>query len=128
MRECLNGPRDLEAQKVGDKIADTQTSATTVLITEVAVPLSLKGEGPSAQIAEVSLQNRIQNMISAIARKVWAISSSKVVVAVNAVISADVISWIAGNELLIVKFYETVTPQYPYWFDAIKQIITKTLM
>ncbi|MEH6834511.1 MULTISPECIES: hypothetical protein [Falsihalocynthiibacter] len=66
MREYLNGPRDPEAQKVDDRIADTRTSATTVLIAEAAVPLSLldqdaaKGEGPSAQIAEVSLQNRIK--------------------------------------------------------------------
>ncbi|AML51106.1 hypothetical protein [Falsihalocynthiibacter arcticus] len=133
MRKYLTGPRDPEAQKVGDRIADTLTSATTVRIAEAAVPLSpdqeaAKGDGASAQMAEVSLQNRIQNFISATARKVWAVSSSKAVVAVNAVISADVISWITGNKLLIVKFYETITTQCPYWFDAIMKTISRTLM
>lgn len=128
-REFLTGPRNPEAREVADKLATSFTNNPKVLEESAASAVAsdqeaAAGKGPSAQMAETSLFDRLQNITGAIARKVWNFSKTKTGVAVDALIGAEVTSWWIAKKSLIVDFYTYLGTKVPEWLNWLVSILS----
>ena len=119
-REFLSGPRNPEARGAAVELVASLVEAPKVLEPDAASPLALdaeaaQGEGPSAQMAETSLLDRLQNITGSVARKVWSVTKTTVSESYKVAITVEVSSWLIAQKSVLMSFYTHLATHPPAW-------------
>ncbi len=119
-REFLSGTRNPEARGDADRLTTSLAKNPEVLDPDAAAALAhdneaAKGEGPSAEMAEASLFDRIQNIVGAVARRARSLGATAASVATGAIFSDEIVAFWKASKPVIVAFYETVTTRPDAW-------------
>ncbi len=122
----LTGGRDRAMIALAEPIVQAFDGKSQVLDPEDQAALAddlagAKGEGPSAEIAERRLVARLWNIVGAVGRRVYPYRKKLG----EALLSADIIAFILGNQTVIGTFLKSAQGAAAAWFDALAQFLMK---
>jgi hypothetical protein len=120
----LTGGRDRAGIALAEPIVQAFDGKTQVLDPEDQMALAddlagSKGEGPSAEIAQLRLVARLWNIVGAVGRKVYAHRKT----GRELVLLHDIPAFILGNQTIIGTFLKAAQGASAAWFDALAQFL-----
>lgn len=132
MRSYLSGDRNDDLRELGSGIvAALRLSPEAVEERDIEAmeedATTAQFDGPSGEMAEISLRSKLWNMIGAAGRAAWSATKSTSKWGSVTILSHDFIQFLLGNETLITSFLNIAQGKMAVWFPVLMQAVRAAL-